>query len=163
MKKIYLATKILIAFISLQILTACPDMGTGVEYNYTIINESGKTVKIVPYSNGEIITSKSVTLQNGEKLNHIEPQKGHLSGYSMFQFVDVPNISHIAIIFNNEKKSLYSLYTSSCATCPKISGEIYNDDLRSPFNNLYNDTPIETYIINATDYQNATLCNGNCD
>ena len=54
MKKIYLVTKILIAFISLQILTACPDMGTGVEYNYTLINQSGKTIKLIPYSNGVI-------------------------------------------------------------------------------------------------------------
>lgn len=163
MKKIYLTAKIFFAFIFLQILTACPDMGTGVEYNYTVVNESGKTVKLVPYSNGVIDMSKSVILQNGQQLNHIEPPAGHLSGYSMSGFVHVPNISHIAIIFGNEKKSIYSIYGSTCTTCPHLSGEVYSDNLRSPFNVIYNDTPTETYTINASDYQNATMCNGSCD
>lgn len=158
--------KLLILLPICFILQACPDMGDSIDYDYTIVNNSGKTITMIPYVNGVIDTQNVINLPQGGKLNKKYTYKPPgAAGYSMSQFF-IANSDYVAFSFNNEKINIFSVYSGQCTTCPNIPNSsfpiIYNENTRNLFNQSFNDEQVETYTITAEDYQNASNCGGNC-
>jgi hypothetical protein len=131
-------------------------------YNYTITNNSGVTVEIVPYdNNGALELSKKTTLFNGQKINtekKVHPLDG--TRLSMMELISKDEnilIPKIEIVFNNTKKSTYS------NDCTYNNGVSSNCGLRNIFLLEYNKDQAEVYTITPEDYQNATDCGGDCN
>lgn len=138
------------------ILCSCPDMGESKYYDYTIENQSGKQITFIPYSDGNILLDKKVILDNNKTLKKTYKEISFNSGLSMVDVIfneNISNLSHIEIVFENQKKVIYQ----QCS----ISYNCYENP-RNIFNPAYYDEEKETYTITPEDYQNATDCNGNC-
>ena len=142
------------------------DQGESIEYNFSITNSSGKTIKMIPYINGVKDTNYILTLTNGDTLNKKYTYRPPgAAGYSMTQFFP-SNTDYVAVVYNNEKINIYSVYSVQCNTCPVISNNsfpiVFNENSRNLFNVNFNDGQIENYTITVDDFQNATDCGGNC-
>ena len=154
--------KKLIIFILMPICFWCCVNEDSKNYNYSIINNSGVTVVIVPYGvDGVRDLSKKILLSNNEKIS----LKRNVT-YPAPDFLDMAevitrdkNITLIKIefIFNLNKKTLYS----SCKfTSTGVEG---CTETRNIFRSEYNDEQTEVYTITPEDYQNAQDCGGNCN
>ena len=93
------------------ILCSCPDMGESKYYDYTIENKSGKQITFIPYSDGNILLDKKVILDNNKTLNKSYKEVSFNSGLSMTDVIfnkSISNLSHIEIVFENQKKNYLS-------------------------------------------------------
>ncbi|MCG7281182.1 hypothetical protein MHJ94_07725 [Chryseobacterium taklimakanense] len=132
----------------------------GKTYYYTIQNNSGVTVEIIPYSQqGELLPNKKIILLNGQNISK-KDFDGTPGGGS-------PNISRVIrsdesltkveFVFNNLKKNVYQ----KCGI--SINGIVGDcSESRNIFREEFNNEQTEVYTITPEDYQNATDCNGNC-
>ena len=146
----------LLLFILSTILCSCPDMGESKYYDYIIENKSSKQITFIPYSDGNILLDKKVLLDNNKTLNKTYKDKPLYKGFSMADVIfsnRINNLSHIEIVFDNNRKIIYKQCTLEF-NC--------NENPRNIFNTANNDEEKETYTINIEDYQNAIDCNGNC-
>ncbi|OUD36946.1 hypothetical protein [Flavobacterium sp. FPG59] len=156
--------KLLMLISAIIIISGC-EPGSVIDYDYTIVNDSGKTVILIPFLNGEKDFKNAITLNQGEKINkkyRYTPPGG--AGYSM---VNLLKSDYIAFVYNTEKINIFSIYSEQCTTCPSISNNAisikYTENNRNPFNSKFNDEETEVYTITAEDYQNAQDCGGNCN
>ena len=162
--KIKIMKKLLMLISAIIIISGC-EPGNIIDYDYTIVNDSGKTVILIPFLNGEKDLKNAITLNQGDKINkkyRYIPPGG--AGYSMANLL---NSDYIAFIYNNEKINIFSVYSEQCTTCPSISNSSiiikYTENNRNPFNSKFNDAQTEVYTITPEDYQNAQDCGGNCN
>ena len=136
------------------ILCGCPDKGDSIKYNYSILNNSGNTVEIVPFFTNVKDLRKKIIITNGNKVEKIiisEPP--YNSDLSMKKLIsENSNLTGVEIVFNNEKKIIYNI-------CQNF---ICNNS-RNIFDIAKNNEQIEAYIFTITDYQNSIDCNGNCN
>lgn len=141
------------------IVMACgPESTLEKKYDYSIINTSGVTVQIIPYTWDVKQVTDQVTLENNQIFNKKEtvyaPYTGGLWMPSLFIEKALGRVTHVEIVFNNSKKVIYTscLETFNCNIQP-----------RNIFNTDFNDELIEVYTITAEDFQNAEDCGGNCN
>jgi hypothetical protein len=152
MKKIFLIS-------TFYILFGCTEEGK--TYYYTITNNSGVTVEIIPYTQqGDLLLGKKITLLNGKSINKKE-FNGTPGGGSPDIARAIPSdeyLTKVEFVFNRTKRKVY-------ARCGfTIDGVIANcDDTRNIFREEYNNEQTEIYIITPEDYQNAIDCGGNCN
>lgn len=132
----------------------------GKTYYYTIENNSGVTVEIIPYSQqGELLPNKKIILMNGQNIS-----KKDFDGTPGGGFPDIVRVirsdeplTKVEFVFNNIKKNIYQ----KCGI--SINGVV--DDCNEPRNiyrEEYNNEQTEVYTFTPEDYQNATDCGGNC-
>ncbi|MGZ9675187.1 hypothetical protein [Flavobacterium sp. GNP001] len=150
--------KKLISILILLVIYGCTEDGK--TYYYTITNNSGVTVEIIPYSQqGVLLLGKKVILLNGESLSKKDFDATPGGG--------TPNIARaiptdeyltkVEFVFANSKKYIFG----RCGF--KINGELATcDDVRNIFRKEYNDEQTEVYTITPEDFQNATDCGGPC-
>ncbi|MBB1193019.1 hypothetical protein DNC80_04965 [Flavobacterium sp. SOK18b] len=131
-------------------------------YDYSIFNNSGVTVVIVPYgTDGMRDLSKKVVLSNNEKIS-----LKRFVYYPAPHFLDMAEVitrdrnislTKIEFIFNLSKKTLYS-------NCKFTSTGVEGcTESRNIFRSEFNDEETEVYTITPEDYQNAQDCSGNCN
>ena len=164
--KINIMKKLLLLISASLIICAC-EPGHIIDYNYTIINNSGKTVTIIPYVNGNKDLQNAIKLNQGDKIHkkyRYTPPGG--AGYSMSNLL--PNNSgYVAFVYDNDKIDVFSIYSEQCTNCPTISnnsiGIKYSENNRNPFNSQFSNETNEVYYITPEDYQSATDCGGNCN
>jgi hypothetical protein len=152
MKKIFLISIFTILF-------GCTEEGK--TYYYTITNNSGVTIEIIPYTQqGNLILSKKMILLNGQSINKKDFDGTPGGGTPNIARV-IPSdeyLTKVEFVFNNTKKSVFS----RCGFT--IDGIVANcDDTRNIFRPEYNDEQTEVYIITPDDYQNALDCGGICN
>jgi hypothetical protein len=156
--------KKIVSIIIVALLAAsCTDQGDFKDYDYTIINNSGVVVEIVPYNeNGVIEVNKRVTIGIGEKINKIK-RVHPIGGDGPLNFKELLftkagfSFRKIDLIFNNIKKSSYS------DNCLYANGVSSNCSIRNIFLLDYNNDFTEVYTITPEDFQNAQDCGGNCN
>jgi hypothetical protein len=159
--------KLLLLICASITICAC-DPRPNIEYHYSIVNNSGKTVTIIPYINGNKNLQNAITLNQGDAINKkytkIEPGTG---GYSMAYLLPDNDTGYVAFVYNNEKINIFSIYSEQCTTCPTISNNSftikYSENNRNPFNSEFSNETTEVYTITPEDYQNAIDCGGNCN
>ncbi len=139
------------------LLSRCTEQGEVRNYNYTITNNSGVMVEMIPYFSGVKDGNYKVIINNGEKFNKTYTDRPPYKGLLMFAipfYGSKSNLTHIEITFNNSKKIIYQgcTETNQCFNQP-----------RNIFNPIFSDEQTETYIITPEDYQNAVDCGGNCN
>lgn len=127
-----------------------------VTYNYSIRNNSGAKVEIIPYilnSSGieEMVLEDKITIEDSENFSKQFRDLAPYDGFSFNHFLKYPD--KIDIVFNNSKKVTYQICSFNGVLC---------NNPRNIFNNEFNDEINETYTITASDFQNAFACNGNC-
>jgi hypothetical protein len=155
--------KIVSIIIVVLLATSCTDQGGYKDYDYTIINNTGVVVEIVPYDiNGVIEVNKKVTIGIGEKINrkkrvHPIDGDGPLSFKELLFTKAGFSLKRIDFVFNKVKKSSYS------DDCIYVNGVSSNCSSRNVFLLDYNDGFTEVYTITPEDYQNAQDCGGNCN
>ncbi|WP_016990507.1 hypothetical protein [Flavobacterium sp. ACAM 123] len=149
---------ILFIFIVL-LFSRCTEQGEDRKYNYTITNNSGVIIEMIPYFSGKKDVKYKITINNDEKFNKVyTDQPPYTGGLVMdailFSGSNQNNLTHIEITFNNYKKIIYQgcTETNQCFNQP-----------RNIFNPIFSDERTETYIISLEDYQNAIDCGGNCN
>ena len=127
------------------------------KYDYTIVNNSGYTVNLIPYYyNGPKDLNHKITLNNGQSINKkldvYPPYNDNLHFISFFD--NFAGVTGVEITFNNTRRLIY--HSSDCpnAQC---------SDLRSVFHIVNSNDLIEIYTITANDYTNAAHCGGNCN
>ena len=135
------------------ILCSCPDMGESKHYKYTIANNSGTNIEIIPYISGVKNINQKKIISNGDSLQkELEVQPPYTSGLTMRHLItDSYDLTAIEIIFNNNKKIIYEV-------CPNL----ICTNKRNIFDVESANDNIEIYTITPEDFQNATDCNGNC-
>jgi hypothetical protein len=148
MKKLFL-----IISVSL-ILCGCPDNGDSIEYKYSIVNNSGKTIEIIPFFTNVKDISNKILITNGNRLEKkLISDPPYNSDLSMKKIISSNgNLTGVEIAFNNEKKILYNICNDFICNNP-----------RNIFDYINNNEQTETYIITPEDYQNAVDCGGNCN
>ena len=154
--------KISLIIIIVFIILSCTDQGARKNYDYTITNNSGVTVEIIPYyEQGGIDLSKKIILQNGQSLNankQVHPLESlPLTMAELISKSENIFLSKVVIVFDNIKKSIYS------NDCTYNNGVSLNCDIRNIFLIQYNNEQTEVYTITPEDYQNAVDCGGNCN
>ncbi len=155
-------TKIMknLLFIFIVLLfSKCTEQGEDRKYNYTVTNNSGAVIEMIPYFSGVKDMNNKVIIKNGEKFNKTytdrPPYKGGLVMDAVpFYGSNQNNLTHIEITFNNSKKIIYQGCTET--------NQCFNQS-RNIFNPVFSDERTETYIITPEDYQNAVDCGGNCN
>ena len=133
-----------------------PEMKEERKYHYKIVNKSGYQLKLVPYVEGQVEHENSIILENNQFIEKKQTSFAGGFGLTMMNFFNktyVGNITHLEIIFDNQKKIIYEECNpnNNCNAQP-----------RNIFNSLYNNELTETYTITPEDYQNAVDCGGNC-
>ncbi|MDV7188456.1 hypothetical protein R3X25_14280 [Lutibacter sp. TH_r2] len=130
--------------IMLVLISCGTDQGEGTYYEYTIINNSGKNIKINSYRNSypKRDTPTTIDLQYGDELTKSFKDDLPPRGYDFAVFFQGDSI---IINYNNERKKILTFPTE-------------ND--RNPF--FYTGTDV-TFTFTQQDYENAEPCNGNCD
>ena len=126
-------------------------------YNYSIINNSGVKVELIPTFNGIKSLEKKVDLENGAVFNKKHTDypiyTSPLSIPSMFNdFGGQGALTQLEITFNNSKKIIYS-------KCP----DLICTNVRNIFHFKNSENLTEIYTITPEDYQNAVDCGGNCN
>lgn len=150
--------KKLLIIVFFGLLSCGPESSEEKHYDYSVVNNSGVTVEIIPYVNGVKEVNNKVTIQNGASFNKkytdYAPYGGTLSMRNLFKSNTVGLTTHLEITFNNSKKIIYEecSLTSNCNSLP-----------RNVFRPEFNDERTEVYIITTEDYQNAVDCGGNCN
>ena len=142
------------------LLCKCTEQGEDREYDYTVANNSGVTIEIIPYYSGIKDITNKVIINNTDKINfkHTDrPPYGGSPRMSGVPFSGSPtkfNLTHIEITFNNSKKIIYQdcTETNQCSNQP-----------RNIFNQIFSDEQTENYSITPEDYKNAVDCGGNCN
>lgn len=148
--------KILFSFFIILVFCST-DCGKPIQYDYSISNQSSTQIDLIPYIDGVRYISEKVTLNNGAVLK--EAYKAYRpggGGYHISYLLKTKTpgiITHIEIVFNNSKKTLFQQCTQ---------GNDCNAQPRNPFNNSFNDGHTEVYTITPEDYASATPCNGSC-
>ena len=156
--KIKIMKTILLLSFAFLIMRCGTDQGENKNFDYTIKNESGMKIELVPYYNGQISYINKLILNQNEIINlkkEVSPPYNDGLLMSSF-FINTPssgNLTHVEVVFNNTKKIIYQECTET--------NPCFNQT-RNIFNPIYNDEQIETYTITSEDFQNATDCNGNC-
>ena len=139
------------------LLASCgPEMNNERNYNYTIINNSGRQVKMIPYVEGQKELQNAIVIDNNKSINKKITAYAGSGGLMMVSFFNKTGLgitTHIEIVFENQKKIIYE----ECSTTIDC-----NANPRNIFGQNYMDELIETYIITPEDYQNATDCGGSC-
>lgn len=154
--------KLIFISIALFVISCGTDQGQTNNYDYTIVNNSGATIEIIPFnSDGIKDLSKKITLVNGQSTNK-KKKVQLLEGVplSMTELISQnENIifPKIEIIFSNSKKTVYLVCNIT------NTGVINCDEPRNIFRKEYNDGFTEIYRITVEDFQNATSCNGDCN
>ncbi len=126
-------------------------------FDYSIKNNSGSKIDLVPYFNGQANYSLKVSLAKDGIINlKKEVKPPYNDGLLMSSFFVTPSsghVTHIEVVFDNKKRVIYQecMETNQCFNQP-----------RNIFNPVYNDKEVETYTITSEDSQNATNCGGNC-
>ena len=146
--------KIILVLGLCTILCSCPEVGGTDTYDYSIINNSQRTVTMFVYKNDVRDTSSKIILQHGERLQEKFEDSQPAGGFSMWALFNSQAsgyTSDIEIIYDNSKTTLYHRCIDYLCSDP-----------RNLFDNTHNDEFIETYTITPEDYQNATDCGGNC-
>jgi hypothetical protein len=133
----------------------------GKTYYYTIQNNSGVDVEIIPYSQqGELLLNKKINLLSGQSLSK-KDFDGTPGGGSPNIARAIPSdeyLTKVEFVFSNTKKSIYS----RCGFT--INGVVANcEDPRNIFKPEYNNEQTEVYTITPEDFQNAVDCGGNCN
>jgi hypothetical protein len=150
--------KKLIIFGLFGLLSCGPESSEEKHYDYSVVNNSGVTVEIIPYVNGMKEVNNKVTLQNGEifnkKYTDHAPYSGGLSMRNIFISNTIGLFTHFEFVFKNSKKVIYE-------ECSEIFN--CNSQSRNIFNASFNDEQTEIYTITPDDYQNAVDCGGNCN
>lgn len=153
MKKIISFLIILISFIGCV-------TEEGNTYYYTIQNNSGVTVEIIPYSQqGDLLPNKKTVLLNGQSISK-KDFSGTPGGGSPNIAAAIPSdgyLTKVEFVFNNIKKKTYQRCGFS------INGVVGDcNETRNIFREEYNNEETEIYTFTPDDYQNAIDCNGNC-
>lgn len=143
----------LLLFFSFVFLLSCERKPP---YHYVIKNESGVDIEFIPYENSQPLVTKKVVLKNN---SFIEKRLVPMAGSDVLLmnavlFHHSINLTHIEIVFNNQKKVLYEDCYINHQNC-------FNNP-RSIFYHEYNGKHNSVYTVTAEDYQNAVDCNGNC-
>ncbi|WP_294267529.1 hypothetical protein [uncultured Chryseobacterium sp.] len=125
-------------------------------YNYSIQNNSGAKVEIIPYSSNSsgveaMVLSEKITIEDSKSVSKEFKDLAPYDGFSFNDFLKYP--SKIDIVFNNSKKITYEICGFNGVFC---------NSPRNIFNHEFNNEINEIYKITASDFQNATNCNGNC-
>jgi hypothetical protein len=133
----------------------------GKTYNYTIQNNSGVDVEIIPYSQqGELLLNKKITLLKGQSVSKKDfngtPGGGTPSIVRAIRTDE--SLTKVEFVFNNMKKNVYQKCNISING---IVGDCTN--IRNIFREEYNNEQTEIYTITEEDYQNAVDCGGNCN
>jgi hypothetical protein len=141
------------------ILFGCTEEGK--TYYYTITNNSGVNVEIIPYTQqGDLILGKKTTLLNGQSINK-KDFDGTPGGGSPNIVRAIPSdesLTKVEFVFNNMKKNIYQ----KCGI--SINGIVGDcNNIRNIFREEYNNEQTEVYTITPEDYQNAIDCGGNCN
>ncbi|MEN9913819.1 MAG: hypothetical protein RL528_553 [Bacteroidota bacterium] len=141
------------------LLSRCTEQGEDRYYNYTITNNSGVMVEMIPYFSGVKNLNYKITINNGGNINETYTDKPPYTGGLVMDAIPFSgsfqnNLTHIEITFNNSKKIIYQgcTETNQCFNQP-----------RNIFNPIFSLERTETYIITPEDYQNAIDCGGNCN
>lgn len=142
------------------LFSRCTEQGEERKYNYSIINNSGVTVEMIPYFSGEKDLKHKVILNNTDKINETYTDRppytaGQLT-MPLTPFYDYKyyDVTRVEITFNNSKKMIHEGCTQA-NQCVIPARDIYNP--------IFSDERTETYIITPEDYQNAVDCGGNCN
>jgi hypothetical protein len=143
------------------LLSRCTEQGEDREFNYTITNNSGVKIEMIPYFSGVKDVTNRVILNNADLINKTYTDRPPYSAvFRMYKipFVDAStnlnNLTHIEITFNNLKKIIYQECTET--------NQCFNQP-RNIFNPIFSDERTEVYTITPEDYQNAVDCGGNCN
>ena len=132
------------------------DQGSPKKYDYSIINNSGVLIEIIPYNNGIRYNDKKIILNNNQIINKIEIDYPPFAGGIRLTTALFPNLilDKIDIIFNGTKKVSYEdcSATNNCNAQP-----------RNIFNHEFHNEDTEVYTITPEDYQAAVDCGGNCN
>ena len=148
--------KTISAMVVATLLCSCgPDMGEVRRYDYSVVNNSGVSVEVIPYSDGIVRIDKKVILNNAQKINKIDidyPPYGELRMINVLH--PALRVNKIDIIFNSTKMITYE----DCSPTNNCS-----EQLRNIFNGDFQNERTEVYIITAQDFQNAIDCGGNCN
>ncbi len=146
--------KLLLLISASFILCGCPDEGDSIEYKYSIVNNSGKTIEIIPLFSNVKELNKKIIIENGNKLEKkIISGAPYNSDLSLEKIIsENSHLTGVEIVFNNEKKIVYLICPNSICNNKKNIFDIFN-----------NDEHTETYTITPEDYQNALDCGGNCN
>ena len=148
--------KTIILIVLATVFCSCgTDQGEARRYDYSVINNSGVSIEVIPYSDGLVKIDKKVVLNNAQKINKIDidyPPYGELRMINVLH--PALRVNKIDIIFNGTKKITYEdcSPTNNCSEQP-----------RNIFNGEFQNERTEVYTITAEDLQNATNCGGNCN
>ena len=121
----------------------------GKTYYYTIQNNAGVDVEIIPYSQqGKLLLNKKINLLNGQSLSK-KDFDGTPGGGSPNIARAIPSdeyLTKVAFVFNNTTNNIYS----RCGFI--INGVVSNcDDPRNIFRPEYNNEQTEVYTISPGD------------
>ncbi|HEX8574821.1 MAG TPA: hypothetical protein VF677_00860 [Flavobacterium sp.] len=146
----------------LNILGCGTDQGGEKKYDYTIINNSGARVELVPFINGVNRIDRKITLENGAQFNKKHTDypiyNNPLNFILIFtEFSTLGGSDQIEITFNNTKKIIYN------DNCVYENGVSLNCSANNIFLTRFNDERTEVYTITPEDFQNAEDCGGNCN
>ncbi|MBB1193021.1 hypothetical protein DNC80_04975 [Flavobacterium sp. SOK18b] len=149
--------KLLMLISAIIIISGC-EPGSVIDYDYTIVNDSGKKVVLIPYIGGVKEVQNAITLQQNEKFNkkYIYYPPG-AKGYNMsnlFSKTTIGSLTHVEIIFDGIKKVIYQECTAT--------NQCFNQ-ARNIFNPVFSAEQTEVYTITPEDFQNAQDCGGNCN
>jgi hypothetical protein len=144
-----------------SLLIGCTEQGEDRKYNYTVTNNSGAVIEMIPYYSGTKDITNKVILNKADKINKTFTDKPPYGGAFRMQYTPFfgsssiqNNLTHIEITFNNLKKIVYQdcIEANQCFNQP-----------RNIFNLMFSDERTEVYTITPEDYQNATDCGGDCN
>lgn len=148
--------KKLMIFVLFGLLSCWPESSEEKHYDYSVVNNSGVTVEIIPYMDGNQKINNKVILQNNQIYNKKYTDHAPYGGFSMgsvFVLNTGSALTHLEFVFNNSKKVIYE-GCSETFNC--------NSQPRNIFNGSFNGELTEVYTITPEDYQNAIDCGGNC-
>ncbi|WP_039965515.1 hypothetical protein [Bergeyella zoohelcum] len=141
----------LLLFLSLVLLLSCERKS----YHYIIKNESGVDIEFIPYVDNVPNVQRKVTLLNNDKIDKtfvtVHLNDVYRLTHAIFGKV---GLSHVEIVFNNQKKIIYKNCIGTIVTCNENPKNVFHDDFFEKYN--------ITYTVTVEDYQNAVDCNGNC-
>lgn len=130
-------------------------MGETRFYNYSIVNNSGAEVNIVPYISGVAAPDLKIVLPNGQSINKVRkdqpPYQGQLYMSSLVypEFPAGINYTQVEFTFNNSKRIIHKFED--------------RNQPRNIHNIEFNYDRTEIYVITPEDYANAVDCGGNCN
>lgn len=131
------------------------DQGEPVNYDYQIVNSSGKKLTLFLYKDGYRDLSSKTVIDPGKGIYKHYKDGAPYDGFTMwkiFPSTDSGNVTDLEIIYNTEKRTIY--HRCSEGFCPAGMKNIFSID--------YNDNTTEVFEITSDDFQKADDCSGNC-